>query len=283
MKKNYIALGGLFACMHVLFLILSKIIVGSELLLVLFLPLLSTIYTLKCDKKSVLMFVIATLLICFVFDFVSTFIYVVPSLICGIMYGFLRKKKFKELELLCVSGLTHMVSILFSFLVIVLLFKEVDFMAIFEQIFSLSGERLFVVALLTLFVLGFCEAFLVHIISDNELEKLATKVEKNDKVPRWFAPLAGISFISCVIVYFINSLYSVFPMLLFFVFFIPYIIEGIINLKYKVLTTIFCVTFGFGAIFALQFLEPIIYLMLPVFISSPMVINNFKDNTEKIF
>lgn len=283
MKKNYIALGGLFACMHVLFLILSKIIVGSELLLVLFLPLLSTIYTLKCDKKSVLMFVIATLLICFVFDFVSTFIYVVPSLICGIMYGFLRKKKFKELELLCVSGLTHMVSILFSFLVIVLLFKEVDFMAIFEQIFSLSGERLFVVALLTLFVLGFCEAFLVHIISDNELEKLATKVEKNDKVPRWFAPLAGISFISCVIVYFINSLYSVFPMLLFFVFFIPYIIEGIINLKYKVLTTIFCVTFGFGAIFALQFLDPIIYLMLPVFISSPMVINNFKDNTEKIF
>ena len=283
MKKNYIALGGLFACMHVLFLILSKIIVGSELLLVLFLPLLSTIYTLKCDKKSVLMFVIATLLICFVFDFVSTFIYVVPSLICGIMYGFLRKKKFKELELLCVSGLTHMVSILFSFLVIVLLFKEVEFMAIFEQIFSLSGERLFVVALLTLFVLGFCEAFLVHIISDNELEKLATKVEKNDKVPRWFAPLAGISFISCVIVYFINSLYSVFPMLLFFVFFIPYIIEGIINLKYKVLTTIFCVTFGFGAIFALQFLDPIIYLMLPVFISSPMVINNFKDNTEKIF
>ena len=283
MKKNYSALGGLFACMHVLFLILSKIIVGSELLLVLFLPLLSTIYTLKCDKKSVLMFVIATLLICFVFDFVSTFIYVVPSLICGIMYGFLRKKKFKELELLCVSGLTHMVSILFSFLVIVLLFKEVDFMAIFEQIFSLSGERLFVVALLTLFVLGFCEAFLVHIISDNELEKLATKVEKNDKVPRWFAPLAGISFISCVIVYFINSLYSVFPMLLFFVFFIPYIIEGIINLKYKVLTTIFCVTFGFGAIFALQFLDPIIYLMLPVFISSPMVINNFKDNTEKIF
>ena len=283
MKKNYIALGGLFACMHVLFLILSKIIVGSELLLVLFLPLLSTIYTLKCDKKSVLMFVIATLLICFVFDFVSTFIYVVPSLICGIMYGFLRKKKFKELELLCVSGLTHMVSILFSFLVIVLLFKEVDFMAIFEQIFSLSGERLFVVALLTLFVLGFCEAFLVHIISDNELEKLATKVEKNDKVPRWFAPLAGISFISCVIVYFINSLYSVFPMLLFFVFFIPYIIEGIINLKYKVLTTIFCVTFGFGAIFALQFLDPIIYLMLPIFISSPMVINNFKDNTEKIF
>lgn len=283
MKKNYIALGGLFACMHVLFLVLSKMIVGSELLLVLFLPLLSTIYTLKCDKKSVLMFVIATLLICFVFDFVSTFIYVVPSLICGIMYGFLRKKNFKELELLCVSGLTHMVSILFSFLVIVLLFKEVDFMAIFEKIFSLSGNELIVVSLLTLLVLGFCEAFLVHMISDNELEKLATKVEKNETVPKWFSYASTLSFSFFVVIYFVNSLYCVFPMLAFFVFFIPYIIEGIINLKYKMLTTALCVAFSFVAIFIIQFLNPISYLMLPVFIASPLVINNFKDNSEKNF
>ena len=39
MKNNYLALGGLFASLHVLFLFLSKVIVGSELLLVLFLAL----------------------------------------------------------------------------------------------------------------------------------------------------------------------------------------------------------------------------------------------------
>ena len=76
MRKNYLALGGLFACLHVLFLFVSKIMVGSELLLVLFLPLLSTIYTLKCDKKHVFMFTIATLLISFVFDFINTEVFV---------------------------------------------------------------------------------------------------------------------------------------------------------------------------------------------------------------
>lgn len=283
MKKNYIALGGLFACLHVLFLLVSKIIFGSELLLVLFLPLLSTIYTLKCDKKSVFMFVIATLLICFVFDFINTFIYVIPSLICGIAYGVFRKKQFRELELLCISGLIHVVSITFSFLVIVLLFKEVNFLMVFERIFSVSGEKLFVFALLSLFVLGFCEAFVTHTITDNELVKFGYSVLKNERVPKSFFVLSVLSFVSFIITCFINSLYSVFPMLLFFIFFIPFIIEGFMNFKYKVATISLMILFAFISIFVLKFINPINYVALPIFIVSPIVINNFKDIEEKNF
>jgi hypothetical protein len=283
MKKNYIALGGLFASAHVLFLLLTKFVVGSELLLVLFLPLLSTVYTLKSDKKSVIMFVIATLLVCFIFDFISTFVYIVPSLICGVVYGVLRRKKCKELELLCISGLTHMLSIMFSFLVIVFLFKEVDFMGIFEKLFSLTGEYVIVVSLLTLFVLGFCEAFLVHIVTDSELSRFVSKVEKNECVPKWFAISSGVSFGTFIILYFIANVYSVFPMLMFFVFFIPYIVEGVINLKYKVLTFTLIVVFSIASLFVINYIDPLCYLMLPVFSLSPFVVNNFVDNKEKTF
>ena len=186
MKNNYLALGGLFACLHVLVLLLSKVIVGSEILLVLFLPLLSTIYTYKCDKKNVVMFVIATILVCCIFDIVSTFIYVVPSLVCGVLYGALRKIKFKELDLLCVTSIGHIFSLLFSFVVIALLFKEIEFMDIFASVFKLDGEKLIIASLCFLIVLGFCEAFLVHVISDNELAKIANRVEKNENVPKWF-------------------------------------------------------------------------------------------------
>jgi len=275
-KKNYIALGGLFACLHVLFLLVGKFFVGSELLLVLFLPLLSTLYTIKCDRKSVVMFIIATLLICFVFDFVNTFIYIIPSLICGIMYGIFRKNKFKELELLCVSGLVHMVSIAFSFSVIVFLFKEVDFLLVFEKIFSLSGKKLFVVTLLTLFVLGFCEAFLVHVITDNELDKFMGKVEKNDCVPKWFLIPASLSFISFLILSFISDVYGVFAMVVFFVFFIPYIVEGAMNFRYKSTTTFLIACFCFISFFLLNYIDSIYYLILPVFSVSPLVINNFE-------
>ena len=262
---------------------MSKVIVGSELLLVLFLPLLSTIYTLKSDKKNVVMFVIATILVCCIFDIVGTFIYVVPSLVCGILYGVLRKKKFKELELLCVTSVGHMISLSFSFFVISLLFKEVKFMDIFSDIFGLVGDDLLVITFLALFILGFCEAFLVHVVSDNELAKFAGKVEKNDKVPKWFMVGAIISFALFVLMCFIDVLYSVFPMLIFFVFFIPYIVEGIINLKYKVITIVLICILSLIGIFVIRFIDPLIYLSIIPFVLSPFVINNFKDINEKDF
>jgi len=283
LKSNYLALGGLFACLHVLFLLASKIIVGSELLLVLFLPLLSTIYTLKSDKKNVIMFVIATLLVCSVFDIVNTFIYVIPSLVCGVVYGVLRKYNFKELELLCISGICHIFSLLFSFVTIAILFKEVDFMEIFASIFGLNGKELIVISFSFLMVLGFCEAFLVHIVSDSELAKFSSKVEKNETVPKWFSIGALISFIMCIILYFVNNIYSVLAMMLLFVFIIPYIVSGIMNYKYKVLTTSLIIIFSFISIFALKYIEPLNYMIIPVFILSPTVINNFKDIKGKNF
>ena len=283
MKKNYVALGGMFAGLHLVFLLFSKIIFGSELLMVVFLPLLSTIYTIKCDKKSVIMFIIATLLICFVFDFVSTFIYVIPSLICGVTYGLLRKKECKELELLCLSGLAHTLAIAFSFFTIVLLFKEVDFLSVFEKMFGFQGENLIVFSMLVLLVIGYCEAFLVHVISDNELSKFMEGVKKDDSIPKWFVFPSIISFVVFSILSIFNSLYSVLPMFLFFIFFVPYIVNGIINLKYKILTISLVILFSLVSIFLINYIEPIDQLVLPVLICSPFIINNFKDNSLKNF
>ena len=279
MSKNYIALGGLFASLHILFLLVSKVLVGSELLLVLVLPLLSTIYTLKSESKNIVGFAIATILVCSFFDVIGTFIYVVPSLVCGILYGILRKKGFKELELLCVSSVGHIFSLLFSFFVISLLFKEVDFMNIFSSIFNLKGDKLIVISSCFLLVLGFCEAFLVHVVSDNELAKLESKVEKNENIPKWFLLGVIISFIVYVGVCFINNLYSVIPFMILIVFYVPCLIKGIINNfnEFKILVVIEICAFSLISIFVIKYIEPINYLMIPIFITSPFVINNFKD------
>ena len=283
MKKNYLALGGLFACLHVLFLLASKIMMGSELLLVLVLPLLSTIYTLKCENKNIAIFIIATTLVCSLFDIVGTFIYVVPSLVCGVFYGVLRKKKFKELELLCVTSVMHSFSLHFSFFVIALLFKEIEFMDIFSSVFKLEGDRLVVVSLCFLLVLGFCEGFLVHVVSDNELAKLDSKVEKNECVPKWFMLGVLVSFIMYVALCFINNLYSIIALMFLMIFYIPYVVEGVMDYKYKISTTILVCVFSLISIFFIKYIEPINYLFIPIFISSPIVFNNFKDIKGKIF
>ena len=151
------------------------------------------------------MFVVATILICAVFDVIGTFIYVIPSLVCGILYGFLRKKNFKELELLCFSSIGHIFSIFFSFFVIAILFKEVQFKEIFESIFKTSDDNLIVLSACFFIVLGFCEAFLVHIVSDNELAKLNSKVSKNDSIPVIFFYGFIVSLIVFVVLCFVKS------------------------------------------------------------------------------
>ena len=283
MKKNYLALGGLFACLHVIFLLMSKFLVGSELILVLFLPLLSTIYTLKCDKKSVIMFLIATVLVCSIFDVISTFIYVVPSLICGVLYGGLRKLRFKELELLTITSFGHMVSLFFSFLVITLLFKEVNFMEIFSSIFNVSGKALFVVTLLTLLVLGYAEAFLVHVITDKELSRFTTSIEKNENVPKWFLYCSAFCFVVSVILYIFDDIYYAIPLTLLYVFLVPLIIMGFINLKYKKVTFSLILMNVFLSILVLKYISPLGYIFIPLLITTPFIINNFKEYEEKNF
>ena len=176
-----------------------------------------------------------------------------------------------------------MVSIAFSFFVIFFLFKEVEFLKVFEKFFSKEGGELVVVALLSLIVLGFCEAFLVHMIAENELNKMNYVIEKNNNVPRWFVIPSVISFCCFLILSLMDVLYCVFPMIVFFIFFIPFIVQGFMNFKYKIATVSLMVVFFFVSIFLLKYLNPINYLILPIFIVSPMVINNFKDNSEKNF
>ena len=115
-KNSYFTLGGLFVSLHLIFILLSRVLVGSELILVLFLPLLSTIYALKFKKKEVTMFVIATFLLCLIFEPISSLIYVLPALICGTLYGELRKTRIKELSLVYITTMSHSLSLLISFL-----------------------------------------------------------------------------------------------------------------------------------------------------------------------
>ncbi len=229
------------------------------------------------------MFVIATILICCFFDIIGTFIYVIPSLACGILYGALRKYNFKELELLCVSSVGHVLSLFFSFLVIAFLFKEVEFMDIFSQLFGMSGNELIVTSMCFFITLGFCESFLVHIVSDSELAKLATRVEKNDYVPKWFAIGFVVNIVLFIILYFVNNLFSVIPMILSFVFIVPYIVYGIMYYKTNFLVIGLMFVFALVSVFIIQYIEPINYLILPIFVLSPLIINNFQDKKEKNF
>ena len=72
-------------------------------------------------------------------------------------------------------------------------------------------------------------------------------------------------------------------MILSFIFIIPYIVNGIMNYRYKLLTISLIFVMSFISIFIMKYIEPLNYLIVLELIASPVVINNFEYNKEKNF
>lgn len=270
--KEYLSLGGLFVALHLVFVLLSKFVPGSSLLLVIFLPLLSTIYTLKFNKDKVVMFVIATLFLCFIFEPVSTLIYIIPSLMCGVSYGALRKKSMKELSLVYTSSLAHSISLLISFLFISILFKEVDFFVIFKSFISKEGSSFYALIYLTLMLLGVVESFILHIICNSELLKLGyQESEKEKETPLWMV----VSLIAFTLIYFslsfINPIYTIYVIPFVICFSIPIVIE-FINRNNAKWIYILVALFSLIALFLLGAIDGVYYPILLVFVVIPILL-----------
>jgi len=274
-KNNYLTLGGLFITLHLLFIFLSRIIVGSEFILVVFLPLLTTIYTLKYGVKEVTMFFIATFLLCGIFEPIATLIYVLPALICGGVYGFLRKKKVKELSLVYITSLSHSISLLISFVFICLLFKEVEFFSIFASFINKEGNAFYASVYLILLLMGILEAFVVHVITNNELKKLGySEIEEETEPPFWMNVSFFASLLICIVLSIINPMFTcyVFPFILAFL--VPNVVEFVLSNNKKWLYLIMGMLLLSG-MFLLNYVNAILYPILFVIIFLPILFEKF--------
>lgn len=275
MKNNYLALGGLFAALHLLFLLLSKFVAGSEFILVVFLPLLSTIYALKFNVKESAMFFIATFFLCAIFEPVSTFIYILPALMCGSIYGVFRKRGMKELSLVYVSSLAHALSVSISFVFIGVLFKEVDFFDIFASFINKSGNEFYVCVYLVLLVLGVIEAFVTHIISDEELKKVGYKnIESEEGTPLWINCCLVALLILYLVLAIIDPLLTCYCYPFVLAFTIPNVVEFVMKSRMKWIYWVSGVLFVVSA-FVTQYIDVVFYPMLIVGILFPMIVENF--------
>lgn len=274
-KNNYLTLGGLFIALHLLFVFLSKVLVGSELILVVFLPLLSTIYSLKFGIKETIMFFISAFLLTLLFEPIAACIYVLPALICGVVYGLARKRNVKELSLVYFSSLSHSIALFISFAFISLMFKEVEFFNIFANFLNKEGEELYASIYLILMLIGVLEAFVTHIITNNELKKLGYKeLEEDRETPMWINVGFILSLLLYVVLAFIKPIASVycFPYLLAFT--IPLVVEFVLRNESRWLYFV-CMIVMMALLFVIPYLNPIFYPSLLIWATIPLILKKF--------
>lgn len=274
-KNNYLTLGGLFVALHLLFVFISKVLAGSEFILVVFLPLLSTIYALKFNIKETIIFFIASFLLCLIFEPVATLIYVLPALICGTLYGVFRKRKVKELSLLYLSSMSHSISLLISFLFISLMFKEVDFFSIFASFINKEGQAFYVCIYLFLILLGVLEAFVTHSITSNELKRLGYQdLDCENDTPIWMNVCLVIATSIYLLLAFLNPIFSCYVVPFLLAFSIPNVVDFIGENKRKWMYLLVGILF-IVLIFILKYVSYIFYPGLLILLLSPLILENF--------
>ena len=149
-----IAFMAIMAAINVVFVVLSNVLPVLLFLLVFVLPLTSTLVTIYCKKAYFPIYFVVTLALCFgvsagfyIFD---TFIYVLPSLITGFIFGFCIEKRVPAIYTLLIAtaiqyGLTILTFFVLSKIVtnldltesIIIAFglKDFEYKAVFIKVF----------------------------------------------------------------------------------------------------------------------------------------------------
>ncbi|HHU28733.1 TPA: DUF2232 domain-containing protein [bacterium] len=215
---------GLFAALHVVLLIVSNAIIGVDFILIVGLPFASALYSLKNKPLHTLLFFVATSLICFPIDLIKTLLYIIPSLVSGIAYGYLIKLKFNSLSL--IYTLTFISSLLFLFSIFIIdLVYHIDFIDLAKSFFNISETTFNNYGPSLILLIGFCQSILTHIIIKEELNRMNIKVNNNYDPSFFFVCFSLVALIISLILF--NTTYlnvAIYFMFIYLITFIPIII-----------------------------------------------------------
>ena len=135
-----IAYIGIMSAVNVVFVLISSLLPILFILLVFILPLTSVIVTIYCKKRYFPVYFITTLALCFGvtagFSIFDTFIYILPSLIVGFLFGFLIEKRVPAIYVLLINVIAQFLLTYLTFLILDKAILKVNF---FNSIYNMIG------------------------------------------------------------------------------------------------------------------------------------------------
>ena len=100
---HHITYMGIMTAINLIFIVLATYIPFLMFLLILLLPFVSTIVSYYCQKRYYLIYAVASIGLCLIFNISDTIFYVVPAIITGFLIGVLLEKKINPFWLILSS------------------------------------------------------------------------------------------------------------------------------------------------------------------------------------
>ena len=179
-----IAYMGIMAAINVVFVLISSLLPVLFILLVFILPLTSAIVTIYCKKRYYPIYFVTTLALCFAvtagFSIFDTFIYVLPSLITGFVFGLMVEKNVPAIYILAGNTIIQFVLTYLTFLVIGRIVGQVSF---FDSIYNMIGLSEFqykaVLTYIFTYIVSQIQIVLTYILVKYEVRRIGLEINLN--------------------------------------------------------------------------------------------------------
>lgn len=204
-----IAYIGIMAAINVVFVLISSLLPVLFILLVFILPLTSVIVTIYCKKYYYPVYFITTLALTFAvtagFSIFDTFIYVLPSLITGFIFGILIEKNFPAIYILIINTIAQFGLTFLTFLFLDKVVAQVNF---FESIYQLIGLGSFqykaVLTNIFTYIIAQMQIALTYILVKYEMSRVCREVnlECKNRFILYIVTLCGLAVTILSVFYF---------------------------------------------------------------------------------
>lgn len=228
---------------NILFTILNLFLPFFTLVILIGLPFASLLVKMKVSFRYIIIYFLATLASCFLIDLQTAAFYIFPSLISGLLFGFLIQKRINGFYIIIVNSLVNIVLETISIFLIQII-SNVDMFGFFSKILNISITRFKELYLSIFFAIGLLQSLFSYIIIEEEIKKF--KYEIDESYSLFYVLLIGNTFFNGL-GFFINYLpvaYFLSSIGLFIgVFLLAYLIKAKTTfIRYSLLTS-YIITF----------------------------------------
>lgn len=173
---HHIAYMGLTTAINVIFIVLATYIPLLMFLLIILLPFISAVVSYYCQKRYYIIYAIASVLLCFIFNINDTLFYVLPAIITGFFIGVLLEKKINPFWLVLTSTIVES-ALTFALIPLINLIGNVDIVETFLSIFKLNNFTYKTeLTYLFIFFISLLQCSLTHFVLLSDAKKIGIKI-----------------------------------------------------------------------------------------------------------
>ena len=180
----------IMTAINLVFIVLDTYVPFLMVLLILLLPFVSAVVSYFCQKRYYIIYAVASIGLCMIFNIADTIFYIIPALCSGFVIGLLLDKKIHPFWMILSSTLIE-VALTYAFIPLINLMTNTDMVETFLTIFHLN-EFAFKEELMHLFILfiALTQCSITHFVLLTEIKKLG--VETDTRVNSFVPYIIGL-------------------------------------------------------------------------------------------